>query len=148
PPAAGGAASKPAAGNPLAKAAPADPFARRFRGENIELELAATDAGYRGKLVFQGNTYPAEAKAKDASLTGRFQSGTDWFDFTATLTGDKLKLDSGGSSYELVGAPLPPANPLAKSGAGAAAGAGADAPPALDGVFDGKATRFDHPRGW
>lgn len=129
--------------NPLKRGigAPLDRFARAFAGKDIALELqGGGDKGYRGKLVFQGNSYQAEARAEGDSLRGRFQVGADWFDFTAALAGDKLTLVSGGTTYELAGAPLAGAAP-AQAGDG-------KAPPELTGVFAGATGRYEHPRGW
>ncbi|MBK8101478.1 MAG: hypothetical protein IPK26_30730 [Planctomycetes bacterium] len=149
-------AEQPAAGgtdNPLAKAPAADRFARAFTGREIQLTLAGTAAdGYRGTLVFRGTEYPAEAKAADNELTGRFRAGQSWFDFTANLTGDHLKLESGGATYDLDAPALPkaPDNPLAGGGTppGDAPVPGGTTPPELPDVFAGKCERFDHPRGW
>jgi hypothetical protein len=146
---------KPGA-NPLGKPA-GDPFARAFRGRDLELTLEGRAAdGYRGKLVFQGTTYRAEATARGSDLSGRFQSGADWFDFKATLDGDHMKFESGGTTYELEGAPLPagrPTNPLGRSPGGNGERGGEAVPetappPALDGVFAGATKRYEHPRGW
>ncbi len=143
-------------GNPQGSAPPGDPFARPFRGKDIELVLEGTLAeGYRGKLAFQGTAYKAEATARGNDLEGRFQSGEEWFPFKARLDGDQLRLESGGSTYELAGKPLArakPTNPLAKP-----TGSNdpidpidpkAPLPQALDGVYTGATKRFEHPRGW
>lgn len=142
-------------GNPLAKQPAADPFARAFVGRDIALTLTGTlAAGYRGKLVFRGTEYPAEAKADGNRLDGRFRAGQVSYEFTAALTGDRLKLESGGSTYDLdvppLAQPKAPANPLAGGGAPAAGAPAVPAgtPPPLDGVYDGECQRFDHPRGW
>lgn len=125
--------------NPLARRPQSDPFARAFEGEGVRLELSgSSEKGYRGKMVFEGKSYPAEASATGTKLKGKFQVGQDGFDFTANLAGDQLTLESGGNTYQLKGAPL----------AAAAAGGNVKAPPELAGVFTGKTTRWDHPRGW
>ena len=150
----GDASSPPPAegGNPLAGAPPAgDAFARPFRGDDIALDLQGTpEAGYRGTLAFRGMSYLAEAGATDGVLRGRFQVGEQWFDFTATLDGDRLELASGGATYRLVGEPMRaarPGNPLAGPDAPGASEA-SEPPPALTGVFEGNASRYEHPRGW
>ena len=131
--------------NPLQKPLARDLFARAFRGQDIALELEGSAAdGYRGKLVFQGAAYRAEATARGKDLAGRFQSGATWFEFKASLQGDHLKLESGGTSYDLEGSALPaaaPENPLEKP-------RGAIPVAELDGVFAGSTKRYEHPRGW
>lgn len=145
---------KPATGgtdNPLAKAPAADRFARDFRGREIQLKLTGTAAaGYRGTLTFRGTEYPAEAKATDHRLTGRFRAGQSWFDFTADLTDDHLKLTSGGVDYDLDAPPLPKTdqNPLAGGNPTVDAPTHTATPPELPDVFAGRCERFDHPRGW
>jgi hypothetical protein len=121
------------AGNPPA----ADPFARSFEGDGLRLELSGAAAGgYRGRLLFQGQEYPAEASATGKQLRGRFTAGADRFEFTASLAGDQLTLVSDGNTYHLAGTPAAASEPAQI------------VPQALTGVFSGKTSRYDHPRGW
>jgi hypothetical protein len=95
------------AANPLG-ASVADPLAGSYAGQNISLIL--TGAGsYTGELVFNGQTYPVQATANGQTLTGTFSNSGTNFDFTATLQGTTLTLQSGGSTFTLEKAA---ANPL------------------------------------
>ncbi|MBI5849464.1 MAG: hypothetical protein HZB39_00265 [Planctomycetes bacterium] len=146
----------PRGGNPLAGKRPverdADPFARTFSGDSITRTLRAGErATYTGTLSVDGAEYRTEATSKDKALRGRFQVDGEWYDFTATLDGDRLKLASDGATHELVAdktdRPGAEKNPGGTT-PGETHPESGDAPPALEGVFDGETTRFEHPRGW
>ncbi len=141
----------PRAGNPLKGGKrpverEVDPFARTFRGDAITLTLRAKElATYTGTLSVDGAEYRAEATSKDQALRGRFAVEGDWYEFSATLDGDRLKLVSDGATHDLVAETPPVTKPGDAKPDDAKPG---DAPPALEGVFDGETTRFEHPRGW
>lgn len=90
--------------NPLAPSTTsplgADPLAGSYQGQNISLTL--TGAGtYTGELVFNGQAYPVQAVSNGQNITGNFSSNGSTFEFSATLTGTTLTLQSGGSSFVL-----------------------------------------------
>jgi hypothetical protein len=85
--------------NPLDTTA-TDPFASTFNGENISLSLTGTGS-YSGELVFNGQPYPVQAISNGQNLSGTFSNAGTNFDFTATLQGTTLMLQSGGSSFTL-----------------------------------------------
>ncbi|MCC6784466.1 MAG: hypothetical protein IT457_16605 [Planctomycetes bacterium] len=159
-----GTAGKPKTGNPLAgrRGPDADPFARRFRGEALELALDGdAKRGYRGTLSVDGERYPVTAGTRDGVLRGSFVVDGESYEFEARLAGDRLTLKSDGVTHQLdalaeegVTAPRPqPDDP--DGDAEAPGNPKPDAqdpkelePQALDGVFAGATQRFEHPRGW
>ena len=122
PPSAGG-------GNPLAGgtgSAAGDPLTGTFTDGNMHLQLQGGGGQYQGQIQFQGQAFPVTAQSPDGrTLTGRFTSGTNSFDFTGSLQGSTLNFNTGGTNYQLRrqgGGQAPAANPLG-GGAGPASAA-------------------------
>ena len=121
-------------GAPAAKSA--DPFARRFEGDGLVLTLeAAAKDSYKGSLSFGGETWPVECRRSGSSISGTFGEGQATFPFSATLSGDKLSLESGDNSFKL-------------TGEAQAASSGPAIPPAMTGVAKGRTSAWEHPRKW
>ncbi len=104
---------------PAAQQAP--DFSGAFTDGQLTVTLEGTGASYTGRITLDGQDYPATARADGSTVTGTFQSGGSSFDFTATLAGDTLTLQSGGVTYALTrqGTAPPANNPLANNPLGA-----------------------------
>jgi hypothetical protein len=85
--------------NPLAGGA--DPFVGSFNGNNISLVLQGSNNTYTGELTFNGTPFPVQATANGTNLTGTFTSGSNTFNFTATLQDKTLALVSDGNTFNL-----------------------------------------------
>ena len=119
----GGAAPAPVpvpGANPLAGGGGGDPVVGSFSGDGIALTLSGAAGSYQGALVFQGTSYPAEARGQGGRLEGTFTAGGERYPFTAVVQGQIMRLESAGTSYSLTrqGAAAP-ANPLAGGAVGA-----------------------------
>jgi hypothetical protein len=86
--------------NPLGGNA-ADPFVGNFSGDNIALVLQGSNNTYTGELNFNNQPFPVQATGDGTNLTGTFTSGTNTFNFTATLQDKALTLVSDGSTFNL-----------------------------------------------
>jgi hypothetical protein len=86
--------------NPLGGST-ADPFVGSFSGDNLILTLQGANGTYTGELNFNGQPFPVQATANGTNLTGTFTSGSNSFDFTATLQDTALTLVSDGSTFNL-----------------------------------------------
>jgi hypothetical protein len=121
-----------AGGNPLAGAAPADPFSGNYAGDGVTVSLSGAAGAYQGGLTVQGTEYPVQARQQGSRLEGTFTAGGQVYPFSATLSGDRMTFESGGSQYTLVRQEKAQhANPLAASGA-----AGAGTASSLQGQWD------------
>ncbi|MBI4165526.1 MAG: hypothetical protein HY508_07315 [Acidobacteria bacterium] len=134
-----------------------DPLARTFTDGKMTLQLQGRGGRYQGQIQFQGQTFPATAQSPDGrSLTGKFTSGSDSFDFTGKLQGSTLSFTTGGTSYQLRGeggTPTAAANPLSgDSGSSATPARGGQRPQPIAGgnvVNDpSMGVRFSVPPGW
>lgn len=111
----GGAADAPPApvGNPLA-AGPADPAAGTWAGDGMEMALTGGGGRYQGTLRFQDNEFPVSATGQQGRLSGSFVAGGQTYPFTATIEGQQMSLESGGTRYTLARqGQAGPVNPLA-----------------------------------
>lgn len=106
-----------AAANPLGavQTVPTAPaWTGTFSDGNLGLELQAQEESYTGQFRIGSATYPVTAQVAGGSLSGTFESGGQRFEFSATLAGDTLTLDTGGATYTMQRqGTAPPANPLA-----------------------------------
>lgn len=90
-----GTADKPAA-------APAVPFAGSYAGNQLSATFNPSgDGGYTGQIKLGDKTFPIQARENGTEMKGKFSAGTDNFQFTATLNGRELSLDTGTSHYTL-----------------------------------------------
>ena len=89
-------------------------YAGVFKGEQLSVTLSATQSRYSGSIEMQSKKFACEAHEVDSQLKGTFESEGNQFDFTATLEGNVLTLQSGGTSYTLR-KQLPAENPLARA---------------------------------
>ncbi len=79
-----------------------DSFVGRYVSDRLTLKLVAkNDASYSGEIHFNGKTFPAEAHRSADQLRGTFENEGDSFEFTASLDGDALTLNTGGATYHL-----------------------------------------------
>ena len=68
-----------------------------FDGQITEICFRLNEVVLEGQLLFVIEAAAAgDTTAKGDLLTGRFRSGDDWFEFTASLAGDQLTLESIG----------------------------------------------------
>jgi len=108
----------------LAIAAYAQSFSGGYQNKELRIELREAPGGaYSGTITFQGQDFPATARALNGQLSGSFKAGADSFPFTATVSGNTMKLSSGGTDYVL-GKETVTANPLARLGTAAPSPAG------------------------
>ncbi len=108
--------------NPLAAGA-ADALLGTFEGDGLRVTVRSEGGAYAGELIMAGQAYPFQASGASGRLDGAFVAGASSFPFSATLTGDTLTVESGGSSYRtqrLGGGPAAPVNPLGGAGSGPA----------------------------
>lgn len=106
----------------LAAAAFAQSFTGGFGNKELRIELRESQAGaYSGTITFQGQDFAVTARAINGQLSGSFKAGADSFPFTAALTGDTLRLSSGGTEYAL-GKETVTVNPLGRIGQPSPAG--------------------------
>lgn len=90
-------------------------FSGKYKGTNIDLELQADGAAYTGTMTVGGKAFPINASAQAGKLAGKFEVDGTKFDFTASLDGDTLTLDSDGNKHtlhKLVNPLARPRNPL------------------------------------
>lgn len=104
--------------NPLA--APAAGFEGSFSDGALQVTLAATAEGFAGSFRLGEQSFEATGTLAAGTLSGTFVSNGQAFDFSATLAGAQLHLQTGGQTYVLerqtqVAPPAAPApaNPLA-----------------------------------
>ena len=146
-------------GNPLARGAQGagDPFTGTFADGKMQVQLSGGGGRYQGQIQFQGQSFPLTAQSPDGrSLTGKFSSGADSFEFTGSLQGATLNFVTGGTTYQLRrqgGAPPAAVNPLGGSAARSnpgASGAAAVQPIAGGSVVNDPSmgVRFSVPQGW
>lgn len=103
-------------------------YSGTFKDGQLTVTLTASEGRYAGTIQMQGKTLPCAARETDGQLKGTFESGGNKFEFAATLQGDTLTLQSGGTGYTLkrqaaaVNPLARPAaiNPLAKPASAAA----------------------------
>jgi hypothetical protein len=152
------AAGSAGSANPLAgsSAPAADPFVGTFVGNNLRLELEGGRGRYRGRIQFQGQTFPVIAQsAGGRELKGNFTSEGNNFEFTASLQGTTLAFSTGGTTYQLRkqgrDTSAAPTHPLSGGGGKADARGGAVARPiAGSNVVNDPpmGVRFSVPPGW
>jgi hypothetical protein len=84
-----------------------------FSGEGLTLSLAREGNAYTGTATLSGTTFNLKGTFDPAKgLRGTFTSGSDTFEWSATVSGKTLTFTTGGSDYKL---PIPGGdNPLAK----------------------------------
>ncbi len=110
-------------GNPLNPNPPANPlgsFAGKYSDGKLTADFSEAAGSYTGTIALGDKKFPASARPKGQGLEGSFESGSDKFEFTATLDGDTLTLISGGTTYKLKkaavnplgGGQVAPPNPL------------------------------------
>lgn len=81
---------------------PGDPLQGTFGDGRLTLVLQATAQGqYAGRLVIDGQTYPAVASGSPSRVDGRFDAPGGSFGFTASLAGDVVTLVTGSTTYRL-----------------------------------------------
>ena len=87
----------------LALAPPASgaDYAGTFKGNQLTVTLAAAQGRYSGTIQLEGKNFPCTAREADGQLKGAFENEGNGFEFTATLKGDTLSLQSGGTAYTL-----------------------------------------------
>jgi hypothetical protein len=85
--------------NPLATGT--DPFVGTFSGTNMTLILQGSNNTYTGELQFNSTPFPVQATGDGTTLTGTFTSGSNTFNFTATLQNKALTLVSDGNTFNL-----------------------------------------------
>lgn len=88
-------------------------YSGTFKGEQLTVTLAAGQGGYSGTIQMQDEKFPCTAHETDGRLKGAFESEGNKFEFNATLKGEKLTLQSGGSTYTLK-KQIAAVNPLAR----------------------------------
>lgn len=86
--------------NPLAGGT-GEPFVGTFSGTNITLVLQGSNNTYTGELQFNGQSFPVQATANGTNLTGTFTSGSNTFNFTATLQDKALTFVSDGNTFNM-----------------------------------------------
>ena len=82
-------------------------FDGAFRSDQLQLELTSNQSHYTGTLTIADRKYPISAQFEGGRLAGTFGSGGSTFDFTATLAGPTLTLQSGKATYVLSRRPRP-----------------------------------------
>jgi hypothetical protein len=139
--------SAPAKPNPLAKGAtPPDPFVGTWRSKDLTVDINGANGQYKGTLTLDGKAYPFTSKKDGPGIAGEFTSGSDKFEFLATMEGEALQLKTGDTVYVLlreVGSAKPanplkrpkPSNPLAKRGEAGAKNVADDRRETPDKVF-------------
>ena len=92
---------------------PPAPPTGTFSGEGLTLTLSRTGDEYTGSASLGGNSFPLKGRFDDSKgLAGTFTAGGSTYDWTASVEGQILKFETGGTVYHLA---LPAAdNPLAK----------------------------------
>lgn len=110
-------ADQPTADQPTADAPPPNPLAGpadvpsddrwigTFRGQGLEVAVRPEADAYVGTLTLGARSYPFRAHLASGVLVGTFTSADAAFDFTASLDGDVLRLESGGAVYLTVRVP-------------------------------------------
>ncbi|MBI2927235.1 MAG: hypothetical protein HYY24_16195 [Verrucomicrobia bacterium] len=88
-------------------------FAGTFKGDELTVTLAASQGQYTGTIQMQDKKFFCTARETEGRLAGTFESERNPFEFTATLQGGTLTLQSGGTSYTLQ-KQVAAVNPLAK----------------------------------
>jgi hypothetical protein len=84
-------------------AEPDHPYTGLFKNQQISMSLTSQGDGYLGQIDQGLNTYRLSGQPKDGKLVGSFlNSDGNSFPFTATLSGDRLNLTTGSTSYELI----------------------------------------------
>src|SRR5690349_21054189 len=101
-----------------ASAAGPDPFVGSFSGDRLQVEIALDPSpqrpGYIGTFHFGGRQFPFTATRSADQIVGKFKSGKDAFEFSATLAGSGLTFETGGTTYRLMQlSPAPAAHPPA-----------------------------------
>jgi hypothetical protein len=79
------------------------PYTGVFKNQQISISLTPQGDQYLGKIDQGFNTYRLSGQPQDGKLVGTFlNSDGNSFPFTATLSGDRLNLTTGSTSYELI----------------------------------------------
>lgn len=96
-------------GNPLAKQSSGNPLAKknastwsgRWSGEGVILEIDGPDNALTGGLVVEGTLMPTTATASGNQLKGTFTVDDTAYAYRATRDGERVVLESDGTSYTL-----------------------------------------------
>lgn len=91
-----------AASGALAPATQPSPLAGSFAGDRLSIEINPSQGDqYSGLIHKATRQFPFKCRGKGDQLTGKFTSDGNSFDFSATLLGDVLTLESGGATYRM-----------------------------------------------
>jgi len=85
----------------LALPALAADYTGTFQGDQLAVTLRASEGRYSGTIQMGDRKLPCTGRETDSQLKGTFESEGTQFPFTATLQGDTLTLQSGGTVYTL-----------------------------------------------
>jgi hypothetical protein len=95
----------------------ADPWLGSFSGDGLRLEAGRGGGqhAYAGTIWRRQQKFPFSGRVDGTRMSGRFQSGDDAFDFTASLDGPTLTLQTGGATYRMTR--VEPPKPTTRDGA-------------------------------
>jgi hypothetical protein len=131
-----------------------DPWASTFSNEKLTLQLQGGSSQYQGQIRFQDQSFPVTGQSTDGrTLHGKFTSGGNTFDLSATLDGATVTLSTGGTTYRLrrQGATRPAAAPAIPLGGATTHAVAARRASPISGneVTDPSlGVRFTVPQGW
>lgn len=92
-----------------------DVMAGTYADEKIILKLEEAGRGFGGTITMGDQKFPITARAGEGGkITGQFDAAGEKFDFSGSLDGNTLKLETGGTTYTLKKAGG--RNPLAPGG--------------------------------
>ena len=115
------------------------PLAGVWTDGELTLTLQGEADAYEGTFALEGRAYDLTATGDPGGLTGSFRSDGADFAFVGSLSGEVLRVETGGAVYALRRPAVAPVNPLARK---------AQPPAPAENLTQVGGYRFRLPAGW